>query len=223
MRFLENLFIKIFSLIILVLSVLVVLMGFDIVEVHFLSEIVMILFSSEIIAKITIIVSLLFILIALKILLTKRGKPKNGKDGIILENASGKLIISKESLDNMISNASKDVPGAENISSKTYLDLDQNLRVFVTVTVASDVAIKDISTRLQAKIKSAIKQTADLDVSEVNVKIKNIVNKKSKKDKNINKNTITEIENTEANIESNSEENENNLEIENNIKIENEE
>ena len=154
MRFLENLFIKIFSLIVLALSIIVILIGFDVVEIKIFSDIVKLLYSTEIKAKVTLIVSAIFILVALKILLTRRGKPKNSKDGIILENGSGKLIISRESLDNMIFNASKDVPGAENITSKTYLDLEQNLRVFVTVTVSSDVSIKDISTRLQSKIKS---------------------------------------------------------------------
>ena len=193
MRFLENLFIKIFSLIVLALSIIVILIGLDIVEISIFADIVKLLYSTEIKSKVTLILSAIFVLVSLKILLTRRGKPKNSKEGIILENGSGKLIISKESLDNMIFNASKDVPGAENITSKTYLDLEQNLRVFVTVTVSSDVSIKDISTRLQSKIKSAIKQTADLDVSEVNVKIKNIVNKKSKKNKeNIIKNEIIE-------------------------------
>lgn len=193
MRFLENLFIKIFSLIVLAVSIIVILIGLDIVEISIFADIVKLLYSTEIKSKVTLILSVIFVLVSLKILLTRRGKPKNSKEGIILENGSGKLIISKESLDNMIFNASKDVPGAENITSKTYLDLEQNLRVFVTVTVSSDVSIKDISTRLQSKIKSAIKQTADLDVSEVNVKIKNIVNKKSKKNKeNIIKNEIIE-------------------------------
>jgi uncharacterized alkaline shock family protein YloU len=190
MRFFENLFIKLFSLIILILSVLVILIGIDLVDVKILSNLVKFLFNTSLKSKITIIVSIVFILVSIKIILTRRGKPKNGKDGIVLENASGKLIISKESLDNMIFNASRDIPGAENISSKTYLDLDQNLRVFVTVTVSSDVSIKDLSTRLQAKIKSAIKQTADLDVSEVNVKIKNIVNKKARKEKNVQKEEV---------------------------------
>lgn len=199
MRVLENLFIKIFSLLVLAISVIVILIGFDIVEFKIFVEIVDFLYATELKSKITLVVAAIFSLVAIKILLTRRGKPKNSKDGIILENGSGKLIISRESLDNMIFNASKDVPGAENITSKTYLDLEQNLRVFVTVTVSSDVSIKDISTRLQSKIKSTIKQTADLEVSEVNVKIKNIVNKKSKKIKeNVMK--IDPVE-TNANIQ----------------------
>ena len=181
MRFLENLFIKIFSLIVFALSLVIILMGFNLVKVVFLKDLVEFLLYTELRTRVTLIVCFVLLLVSLKIFITSSGKPKNGKDGIILENSSGKLIISKESLDNLIYSASKDVPGAENITSKTYLDLEQNLRVFVTVTITQDVSIKELSTTLQSKIKSAIKQTADLDVSEVNVKIKNIVNKKTRK------------------------------------------
>ena len=181
MRFLENLFIKLFSLIIFALSLLIILIGLNFTEIDGLTKLTKLLFLTELSTKITIGVCVVFVLVSLKIFLTSRGKPKNGKDGIILENASGKLIISKESLDNLIFNAAKDIPGTESISSKTYLDLDQNLRVFVTVNMTQDISIKELSTTLQSRIKSAIKETADLDVSEVNVKIKNIVNKKNRK------------------------------------------
>ena len=40
--------------------------------------------------------------------------------------------------------------------------------------------LKEISTELQRRIKDAMKKTADLDVKEVNIKIKNITSKKSK-------------------------------------------
>jgi len=181
MRFLENLFIKLFSLVIFAGSIMMILTGLNIIEYDAITNIVKFLLDSETNKKVTLIFSIISAVVSLKILFTNNGKPKTGKDGIILENSSGKLIISKESLDNWIFNAAKDIPGADNITSKTYLDLEQNLRVFVTVNITQDVSIKELSTTLQSKIKSAIKQTADLDVSEVNVKIKNIVNKKTRK------------------------------------------
>jgi len=181
MRFLENLFIKLFSLVIFAGSIMMILTGLNIIEYDGITNIVKFLLDSETNKKVTLIFSIISAVVSLKILFTNNGKPKTGKDGIILENSSGKLIISKESLDNLIFNAAKDIPGADNITSKTYLDLEQNLRVFVTVNITQDVSIKELSTTLQSKIKSAIKQTADLDVSEVNVKIKNIVNKKTRK------------------------------------------
>ena len=55
------------------------------------------------------------------------------------------------------------------------------MTVDVNIVVSRDIVIKEISTELQKKVKAALKQTADLDVKYVNIKIKNISNKKSKK------------------------------------------
>ena len=45
--------------------------------------------------------------------------------------------------------------------------------------------LKDVSTELQNKIKEAMKRTADLEVKEVNIKIKNITSKRVKKAKKV--------------------------------------
>ena len=112
---------------------------------------------------------------------TDTSKPKNeGKNGIVLENQSGKLVISKESLDNLIASVVKEIPGAESISSRTFLDKNKNLIVYVTTILSKDVMIKDVSAELQEKIKEALKRTADLEVKEVNIKVKNVVNKRVK-------------------------------------------
>ena len=114
---------------------------------------------------------------------------KEGKEGIILENESGKLIISKESLESLIAGVSKEIEGIESVSSRTFIDIEKNVVVEVNVVVGREVVLKDISTVLQKNIKLALKQTADLDVKFVNIKVKNISNKKSKKNNTSEKNT----------------------------------
>ena len=130
--------------------------------------------------KIAIGVLAVLMLLAIKGMFFTSKPESNGKDGIILENTSGKLVISKESLENLISSFIKDIHWAYTVSSKTILDRDKNLIVYVTAVVSKDVMIKDISNELQAKIKTAMKRTADLDVKEVNIKIKNITSKRVK-------------------------------------------
>ena len=114
---------------------------------------------------------------------------KEGKEGLILENDSGKLIISKESLESLVAGVGKEIEGVENVASRTFIDTEKNVVVEVNVVVGRDVALKDISTELQKRIKQALKQTADLDVKSVNIKVKNISNKKSKKNVTSEKNT----------------------------------
>lgn len=180
MKFFDKLVFKIFSLIILVLAIVLVLIVTGIVPMAIIEEYLLLLISYENGIKIALGVLIVLMLLSMKGMFFTSKPENNGKDGIILENASGKLVISKESLENLIASVIKDIPGADTVSSKTILDRDKNLIVYVTAVVSKDVMIKDISNELQAKIKAAMKRTADLDVKEVNIKIKNITSKKVK-------------------------------------------
>ncbi|MBR2289990.1 MAG: alkaline shock response membrane anchor protein AmaP [Clostridia bacterium] len=119
---------------------------------------------------------------------------KEGREGLILENESGKLIISKESLENLVAGVGKEIEGVDNISSRTFIDTEKNVVVEANVVVGREVALKDISAELQKRVKTALKQTADLDVKYVNIKIKNISNKKSKKNNNTSEKSPVESE-----------------------------
>ena len=180
MKLLDKLALKIFSIIILVISVLAILVVTEVVALDSITDFLTNLTDGLDMVRITIIASVILLILAIKgLFFTSRPKDE-GKNGIVLENQSGKLVISKESLDNLISSVVKEIPGAESISSRTFLDKNKNLIVYVTTILSKDVMIKDVSHELQDKIKEAMKRTADLDVKEVNIKVKNVVNKKVK-------------------------------------------
>lgn len=183
MKFLERLALTIFSLIVLIISIVLLCIMFELLEVSVVIKPIMFLEQNVIAYKTTIIVASICILLAIKCLFFRSKKQDLGRDGIVLENASGKLVISKESLENLVASVAKEIPGAEAVSSKTILDKDRNLKVFVTTTVARDMMLKDVSSELQNKIKEAMKNTADLEVKEVNIRVKNITSKKVKKTK----------------------------------------
>lgn len=201
MKLIERFSLRLFSIIIIFLSIITILTVTSVLHIDFLFRALSFTIENETYARITIIVSVILILLGIKSLLSRLKPEDESKNGIILENASGKLVISKESLENLIAGVSKNIPGAESISSKTVLDKDRNLKVYVTTVVSDDVVLKDISTDLQKRIKEAMKKTADLDVKEVNIKIKNITNKKAKS-KVVKENANTKPEST---IETNEE------------------
>lgn len=180
MKFLDKLVLKIFSLIILVLAIGLILIMTGIIPMGIIEDYLNLLVEYENGIKIAIGVLAVLMLLAIKGMFFTGKKENNGKDGIVLENTSGKLVISKESLENLIASVIKDIPGADTVSSKTILDKDKNLIVYVTAVVSKDVMIKDVSNELQEKIKIAMKRTADLEVKEVNIKIKNITSKRVK-------------------------------------------
>ena len=180
MKFLDKFALKIFSIIILIISIITIFVIIGILPLSVVTAKLVFLtdFGSNI--KIALAIAFIFVLLSLKGLFFSGKTNDEGKEGIILENNSGKLLISKESLQNLIASVVKEIPGAESISSKTILDRNKNLIVYVTTIVSRDVMIKDISVELQDKIKETLKKTADLEVKEVNVRIKNITSKKVK-------------------------------------------
>lgn len=180
MKFLEKLALIIFSLIISILSIALILIMFNIIPISIISNTISLIFEYDLAYKITLGIVIVVLLLAIKCMFFGAEPEDDGRNGVTLENASGKLVISKESLENLIANVVKDVQGIEAISSRTILDKDNNLIVYVTTLVSKDMMIKEVSTQIQDKIKEALSQTADLDVKQVNIKVKNITNKKIK-------------------------------------------
>lgn len=181
MKFFDKLVLKIFSIIILAIGIISILLMTGIINLEMILNEVVKLSDGETTIEVAIGVLAVLMLLSIKgLFFTSRNQDKTLKEGIILENTNGKLVISRESLENLVASVTKDIPGADTIASKTILDKNRNLIVNVTAAVSKDVMIKDVSNEVQARVKEAMKKTADLEVKEVNIKIKNITSKKVK-------------------------------------------
>ena len=180
MKILEKIALVLFSLIVSVISIVLILVMFRIVSISVISATILLLLNNDLAFKITLGIAIISLILAIKCIFFGTKSEDDGKNGVTLENSSGKLVISKESLENLIANVVKEVQGIEAVSSRTILDKDNNVIVYVTTLVSKDMMIKDVSSQIQEKIKIAMKKTADLDVKQVNIKVKNITNKKVK-------------------------------------------
>lgn len=197
MKFFNRMCLVIFSLIILVLSTLIILMSLRVIETKLFTVVLDALMSAKTSLRITIIISVILFVLSFRFVFFKIQKDDNTKDGIIMENANGKLIISREGLENMIYSSTKLINGVEYITSKTLIDKEHNLLIYVTIQVGENVIIKDASLKLQEKIKETMKNTADLQVGKVIINVKNIVTKKNKSEKVVIKKEETETTNKE--------------------------
>ena len=180
MKFLDKLALKVFSIIIVFLLVIITFIALGILPVSEISNTIARITDTENGVSIALGVGIVLLLLAFKGLFFTSKPPDDGKNGIVLENNSGKLVLSKESLENLIANVVKEVPGANVVTSKTFVDKNKNLVVYLVTTMSKDVMIKDVSKELQDRIKEAMKRTADLDVGEINIKVKSITSKKVK-------------------------------------------
>ncbi len=82
----------------------------------------------------------------------------NIKNGILLENSDGKLLITKDTLENLVNTIVKSFDGAEkNAVARIELDNENNLKVFVNISVKENAVIKELSSNIQARIKRSNK------------------------------------------------------------------
>ena len=181
MKILDKIGLVLFANLILILSVIICLLIFGWISVDNVDYAINLVLNNQIASNIILTLCVVFIILAIKcIFFTSEEKKINGiKDGILLENDDGQLVISKSTLEELVNKIAKSFESAENVNSKIVLDEEKKLIVYVTLSVKEDAVIKELSNNLQNRIKSAIKKTSDLEVKEVNISVKDLSQKQN--------------------------------------------
>lgn len=176
MKFLDKIGLAIFSVLILIISILVCLLIFGWLTPETVYDITKLALNDPVTTNVVLALSVICILLAIRCIFfsTEKNEINGIKDGILLQNTDGKLVISKATLEELVSNVVKGFDSAQDVTSKIVLDEEKNLIVYVTLSVTENAVIKELSNNLQSKIKSAIKKTSDLEVKEVNISIKEL-------------------------------------------------
>ena len=183
MKVIEKITLIIYSNIILILSIIACLLIFGWLDIDIVQELVRSLLLYGTSSKVILGVSIVFILLSLRCIFfdpTSKQELKD-KQGILLANDNGKLMISKETIENLVEAVTKEFKVAKDVTSKVEIDKENNVNVFVNLVVGADTVIKDLSADVQAKIKSKVKETTDLEVKEVNINVKKAVPEKNSK------------------------------------------
>lgn len=182
MKVLDKIGLIVFANLMLIISVLVCLLIFGWLDASQVYYIIKVALADKVTTNVMLAISIVLILLAIKcIFFTSEDKKINGiKDGILLKNDNGQLVISKTTLEELVNSVAQGFDSAQNVSSRIVLDEEKNLIVYVTLNVKQNAIIKELSTNLQEKIKAAIKKTSDLEVKEVNISIKELQSEESK-------------------------------------------
>lgn len=176
MKIIEKTTLVLFSTLILILSVIFCLLVFGWLDVEIVEKMIVEVISNPVSSNILLGISTVSILLAIKcIFFSSRSKEETAyKNGILLENSDGKLLITKDTIEHLVYGVVKGFGSAENITTRIELDKENSIKVFVDLSVKENAIIKELSTNLQTKIKDIIKKASDLEVSEVNIKVTNV-------------------------------------------------
>ena len=175
MRAVERFSIIVFSIIVLILSGLTILISCDIVSVDIFDDMFS-FFNENIIA--TICICLLLALWSIANILFKSDSNSEISNGVLLENENGSLLITKDSICNLVDSVLKKNTDIKDSNVKIEFDQNKDIMINIVAVIKDNVVIKDTSSRLQENIKLTVKKATDLDVSNINIKIKNVEQEK---------------------------------------------
>lgn len=203
MKILERIALILFSIIMLFVSIVSCLVIFNIMELktifNFLEDVI----ENQTVTRVILGFAIVSILLAIKSLFfpSKIKKKQEIKTGVLLENKDGRLLISRDTIENLVNSVVKSFTDAVDVQTKVHLDADNNITVFVSLLVKEEAIIKELSANIQNKIKETVKRSTDLDVNQININIKNIENQTKIKINNVQVNQNQTKENqTETNI-----------------------
>ena len=180
MGILEKIALVIYSFIILAISVVSSLLVFEWLSPELVGKTIMKVISGEKASIVLLVVNAIFALLSIKCMFFRK-KDKNirtEEQGILLQNENGKLIISKDTIENLVNTIITQFESVEGATNSIILNEENNLIINLNLTVGENIIIKELSANVQEKIKTALKTALDLEVKEVNIKIKDYANKK---------------------------------------------
>ena len=184
MKILEKFVLILYSFLVLVISVVLCLVIFKIIDIETINNCIKYMLEDSTILIPVLASSIVCILLSIRCLFFRKRKEikKSDATDILLENESGRLLISKRAIENavrnVVNNAVKDTKDC-----KVIVDIDpaNYLSVYVSILLNNNLKIRDMTLDLQLKIKSQIKDDFDLDVKQVNIKIDSVEEKENEK------------------------------------------
>lgn len=175
MKFLDKLGLALFSILILILAILVCLITFGWVDISIITVVLASAISSQNGMYITLGVSIVIALLAIKCLFfpswDKQGGKSDDSEGILLQNESGKLLITKTTINNLVVGVIEGFKEIEDAESEVEINSNNEVYINLSVNVKQGTIIKDISSKLQNDIKSSIKKATDLEINAINIKV----------------------------------------------------
>lgn len=181
MKLLEKLVLILYSFFMLIVSTIICLIIFKVITIDQIKYCIDYVQNDVALLITVLIISIVCMLLSVRCLFYRKKKQikKSTATDILLENESGRLLISKSAIENATKNIVEDLLKL-NTEAKVTVDIDpaNNVSVYISVLLDESVKVKDITLNLQLRIKDGIKESFGVDVKQVNIKVESDEKKK---------------------------------------------
>lgn len=178
MKIIDKISLVIFSVIILALALITNFVIAGWLEIELIENIVVKILSDNVTGPIVFGLEIILSILAIKCIFFNSSAREKSKEGILLENENGKLLVSKDTVENITTTVVKNFESIENSTTRVDVDEENKISIFISLSVYSEAVIKDLAAKLQKDVKEAVKSSLDLEIKSVNVRVKNVTVKK---------------------------------------------
>ena len=124
----------VFSIIILTLSLTICVLGFGWLDFKLAIDGITYVVTNDVGSKVLVGIAIALILLAIKsIFFNSFSKEKlQNKEGILLENDNGKLLVSRDTIESLTNAVVKSFETAENAMTKVEVDEESKVKIYIT-------------------------------------------------------------------------------------------
>lgn len=174
MKIIDEITLVLFSIIILTVSLVMGLLLFGWIDLYTITVWYEQMTASTAATYTVLGVIAVCLILAWRAIFFRTSSSTSAGDGVLLQNEAGKLLISKDTIENLVNSVAKGFENTQSVTTKVMINSDNELKVMVTLMVLPNTAINELSMNLQTRVKEVVKKVADLEVNTIDIKIKNI-------------------------------------------------
>ncbi len=178
MKVLDKITLILFSTLILIIAIILSLLMFGWINFRTIESLFAEALANEMATRIILVSCVVCAILAIRaIFFGGSNDQEEGMtgEGILLENESGKLLITRDTIENLVNGVAKGFENTQSVTTKVILDKQNTLKVFVSLVVLQNTVINELSVNLQNRIKEVVKNATGLEVRAIDVKIKNVI------------------------------------------------
>lgn len=174
MKILEKFVLILYSFFMLIISAIICLVVFKIISIDQIKYCIEYVQKDTALVITIIAIAIVCILLSIRCLFFRKKKQikKSNTTEILLENESGRLLISKNAIENAARKIVKESLRL-NTEIKVTADIDpaNNISIYIAVMLDRALNVRDLTLDLQLRIKNEIKDSFGLEVKQVNIKV----------------------------------------------------
>lgn len=208
MRALDRLISFIFSVIMLIVSVVLILVGIGVVDSQMIIDMLnqyafaKDMINAEMFNPLTITGIVIFLASLKTTIFLSLFKVKD-KSPILVKTPNGEVEIAQETITSTVKNVAMSFENIKDVQAR-MIKKRKGVAIYAMVLVYANSNIREITEEMQKQVKEVINATTGVNVLEVNIKVKNIY-QKQKKNEEIAKGNVSKKQETEVIIEPSSE------------------